>query len=526
MKSTTRITTQLSLLAGALLLAACGGGSSGVSAPAPTLTLSGTAATGLAIADASVQAKCMGGNGITTTLADGSYRLTVAGGSLPCALRVSFGTDGAALHSLAMGAGLEATANLTPLTELLVARATQKGSTRAYFDGFDAAAARALSAQLLVNAQAEVSAFVNGTVATGVVSDFIATPFKAATPGKPTNDAYDKLLDVLTARVSSATFSEWVSLLASGRPLPDPFPFKPRLTLNPAALTLGVGQSVFVRADLNYANSQYFDVPPVSWSVLEADGGTVLAGPNGATYTAPGKPGTYRILATRDDFNNVSATTTVTVSALPQFVPQLEIATRSIHLMPGQSHTFSAVINYPPDTNYIRQPVTWSVVEADGGSITTSGTYTAPATYGTYHVKVTRDDFPEFSATAEIAVGTYQNLLLNPVMGFNAEEQTVIRDQQAWAAWTKAHGLPDNGSDPSMTVDFSRHMVVSIVLPGQGACDRVSLVDVRPVGGKLMARITVTPAPPYLACIAMVVFPSWLIAVPQSALPLEVVLTR
>jgi hypothetical protein len=41
-----------------------------------------------------------------------------------------------------------------------------------------------------------------------------------------------------------------------------------------------------------------------------------------------------------------------------------------------------------------------------------------------------------------------------------------------------------------------------------------------------MARITVTPAPPYLACIAMVVFPSWLIAVPQSALPLEVVVTR
>jgi hypothetical protein len=48
----------------------------------------------------------------------------------------------------------------------------------------------------------------------------------------------------------------------------------------------------------------------------------------------------------------------------------------------GTSHAFTASVN-----NSVSQAVTWSVVEAGGGSITQSGVYTAPATPGTYTVR-------------------------------------------------------------------------------------------------------------------------------------------
>lgn len=50
------------------------------------------------------------------------------------------------------------------------------------------------------------------------------------------------------------------------------------------------------------------------------------------------------------------------------------------------------------------QSVTWNVVEENGGSITSSGVYTAPATAGTYHVKATSTADTTRSATAAIAV--------------------------------------------------------------------------------------------------------------------------
>jgi hypothetical protein len=48
--------------------------------------------------------------------------------------------------------------------------------------------------------------------------------------------------------------------------------------------------------------------------------------------------------------------------------------------------------------------VTWSVVEAGGGTITTAGVYTAPAVAGTYHVRATSKADPSKSATATVRV--------------------------------------------------------------------------------------------------------------------------
>lgn len=52
----------------------------------------------------------------------------------------------------------------------------------------------------------------------------------------------------------------------------------------------------------------------------------------------------------------------------------------------------------------MNQSVTWSVVETGGGSITSAGIYTAPATAGTYHVKATSVADSSKSATATVLV--------------------------------------------------------------------------------------------------------------------------
>jgi hypothetical protein len=86
------------------------------------------------------------------------------------------------------------------------------------------------------------------------------------------------------------------------------------------------------------------------------------------------------------------------------FKPALSLRPVAVSLAKGATQAFQAEINYPEGTRYIRQPVAWSVVEAEGGTITGAGLYTAPATAGTYHVQVKREDFPEVTATATVTV--------------------------------------------------------------------------------------------------------------------------
>jgi len=86
------------------------------------------------------------------------------------------------------------------------------------------------------------------------------------------------------------------------------------------------------------------------------------------------------------------------------FKPTLRLRPLALSLAKGATQPFQAEINYPEGMRYMRQPVAWSVVEAEGGSIDRAGVYTAPAAAGTFHVKVVREDFPEVSATATVSV--------------------------------------------------------------------------------------------------------------------------
>ena len=212
-------------LAAATLLAACGGGGSSSDPvnPAPvvaaSLTLSGTAATGAALANRPVEAKCASGTGAAlataTTGADGKYTVTITGGALPCVLRVS-AADGSMLHSLATGTGATAAANITPASELVVVHLVG-GPAAGAFSSFDA------NSLADTQVQAALTAVVN-TLKTGGVDmtafgNLLTAPLVAASGSTAGND-FDKALDALKARLAATgtTLAALADGVAKGSP--------------------------------------------------------------------------------------------------------------------------------------------------------------------------------------------------------------------------------------------------------------------------------------------------------------------
>jgi hypothetical protein len=87
------------------------------------------------------------------------------------------------------------------------------------------------------------------------------------------------------------------------------------------------------------------------------------------------------------------------------FQPFLRLSPTEASTAPGGEVRFSASINYDPaGPRYIRQPVTFRVEEAEGGTAGPAGLYTAPTRPGVYHVVARRDDFPEVQARATVTV--------------------------------------------------------------------------------------------------------------------------
>lgn len=203
-------------------LAACGGGGSSPNTPAPPptptveyLTLSGTAATGKAIAGAVISVKCLAGTGTTASTADGTFSLIIAGGNLPCILQLANPADSSKLHTLAVGTGSSAIANITPLTEMVTARVFGNEPAIFFATFYATAAASAITTAILNVAQADVAAVLNGTLDTSTLANFISTPLRAATPGNPAGgDTQDKILDALGVKMTGIQLTQVVTALA------------------------------------------------------------------------------------------------------------------------------------------------------------------------------------------------------------------------------------------------------------------------------------------------------------------------
>ena len=174
--------------------------------PPASLTLSGTAATGAAIAGGTVTAKCSAGATTNaTTNTDGTYSLAATSGALPCVLKVSSSDGTTSLYSVATGSGSSATANITPLTQLVVASLTG-ADPAALFDGFSASTSTTLTSTALTSAQAGIVATLSGA---GIdVSTLVNLVTGTLTAATTTGNAYDAALDALQAQLAATTDSD------------------------------------------------------------------------------------------------------------------------------------------------------------------------------------------------------------------------------------------------------------------------------------------------------------------------------
>ncbi len=264
----------------------------GDTAPAgPTgsaLTLTGTAATGAAIAGGAVEAKCASGSGTATTAPDGSFTVNIATATLPCLLRVPAG-GGTFLHSLAAGSAVSVVANITPLTHLVVA-ALAAGDPATFYAGFSSSTAGSVTT---TSAAAAITAVVAKLKAAGVdptaLGNLLTAPILVANGGTAGNP-YDQLLDTLKAKLTSSgtTLAQLTQAvvteakaaadptLASGvASLPSDLLLQPAAA-NCAALRSGPYRAVFPRATTVAgtfpANAFTLDAPALT--LVNEDGST------------------------------------------------------------------------------------------------------------------------------------------------------------------------------------------------------------------------------------------------------------
>lgn len=213
----------LSLLAS--LLVACGGDKS--TAPpasgASSSSLSGTAAVGAPLANATIQVRCSGGfTGSTVANATGRYTITVPLAALPCALRATPAGGGQALHSLSVGSSATLTANITPLTDLALARQVQSVAGQAvatWFDGLGSSPAisAAISGGMVTALDSLRSALL--TAGFPLPANWPAgstAPLTQSFTPDPATDPFDQLLEAIaTAIADSTVHADYAALLAA-----------------------------------------------------------------------------------------------------------------------------------------------------------------------------------------------------------------------------------------------------------------------------------------------------------------------
>jgi hypothetical protein len=123
-----------------------------------------------------------------------------------------------------------------------------------------------------------------------------------------------------------------------------------------------------------------------TWS---ATGGSVSAA---GLYRAPSTPGSYVVTAT----SRVGGKTDTAAVTVPAITVSISPATAAVDAC--QSTPFTCAVTGSPDT-----ACNWSVQES-GGGIVANGTYTAPATGGTYHVVAASHADPTKSRSAAVTV--------------------------------------------------------------------------------------------------------------------------
>ena len=162
-------------------------------------TLSGTAATGAALKNASVTASCNNNTGFSqpvSTDANGQWSGQVIAANLPCALQAK--TPDLALHSYAVAAG---NVNITPLTDLGIAKISRKQPTD-WFKQYQVL----LESQLKTTLDELSQQLASKNYVLPAQFNLLTTSFKVG-------DAFDKVLDVFAAAINASSLKTYNALL-------------------------------------------------------------------------------------------------------------------------------------------------------------------------------------------------------------------------------------------------------------------------------------------------------------------------
>jgi hypothetical protein len=268
----------LGAIATAGLLAACGGGGGSGNNAAGPLTLSGVAATGAAIANGSITAKCQGASVTGTSGSDGQYNLAVIGGSLPCMLQIA-SSDVGTLYSVATETS-GGKANITPMTDAIVAAALPAGS---YVDDVFSPDVPDIKTLLSVDRVQTAQDTVIATVkAVAPTVDFTGVdPLKdvfTAANGSTKGTGQDMLLDLFKVQLSTAGItSAAIRNVVAASPKTDA-----EKQANPDAKDLGAALSVMLGEPLvaNCPSMRVGTYRSIDWGGAEI--GTVTLSKNGS----------------------------------------------------------------------------------------------------------------------------------------------------------------------------------------------------------------------------------------------------
>ncbi len=200
------------------------------------------------------------------------------------------------------------------------------------------------------------------------------------------NFVEDKIVSTTGSYSATASLSSgsWVMQMAAFRiAAGSSSPPSVAVNVSPSSINLETGATQQFTATVTGTTNT-----AVTWS---ASCGTITAS---GLYTAPAAAESCSVTAASQADTTKSASATVTVTAAP--VVAVSISPGSASLISGGTQQFTANVTGTSNT-----AVTWSTT---GGTISTGGLYTAPATAGTYTVTATSVADPIKSATASVTV--------------------------------------------------------------------------------------------------------------------------
>jgi len=198
------------------------------------------------------------------------------------------------------------------------------------------------------------------------------------------------------------------------------------ISVSPLSATLQLGATQQFTATVTGASNN-----AVTWT---ATGGTVS--PTGL-FTAGTLPGTFSVKATSVQDSSKSASATVTIQTAAQVA--VNISPTSATVQANTTRQFTATVTGASNT-----AVTWT---ATGGTVSSSGLYTAGATAGSFTVKATSVQDTNKGATAAITIPAIQvGVTVTPLTSTlppNGTQQftaTVTGAANAAVTWTATGG--------------------------------------------------------------------------------------